>query len=414
MASFGAKLKHAWDAFTNTDDRTRDLFGYGGTAEAHPQDRRRYHRGYGKELTASIYNRIAIDAAQVDLRHVKLDEQGRYVDDIDSGLNECLQVRANLDQEARAFRHDVVQSMLEEGVIAIVPVKTTLNPNVTGGYDILDLRVGTIVGWAPQQVQVRLYNEKTGERQDLWLDKSFVAIATNPFYAVMNQPNSTLQRLLRKLRQLDAIDDQSSSGKLDLIIQLPYVIKSEAKRQQAEQRRRDIEVQLKGSQYGIAYTDGTEKVTQLNRPAENNLFKQVEYLEKRLFAELGLTEEIMNLTADEKTMLNYNNRTIEPILTAPVEAMRAKFLTKTARTQGQSVAFFRDPFKLVPLNDIAEIADKFTRNEIISSNEVRGFIGMRPSTDPKADELRNSNMPAPSEPATSSTSREEGDSQNGT
>jgi putative sterol carrier protein len=327
------------------------------------------------------------------MRHVRTDDQKRYLEDIDSGLNSCLTLEANIDQAARAFRQDIAMTLFDRGVAAIVPVDTSINPEQSGGFDILTLRVGEVVTWYPNHVRVSLYNIDTGAREEITLAKSAVAIVENPLYSVMNEPNSTLQRLLHKLNLLDVIDDQSASGKLDLIIQLPYVIKSEARRQQAEQRRKDIEFQLKGSQYGIAYTDGTEKITQLNRPAENNLMAQIEYLTGMLYGQLGLTEEVMNGTADEKAMLNYWNRTIEPILTAIVEAMRRSFLTKTARSQKQTVMYFRDPFRLVPIENIAEIADKFTRNEILTSNEIRQVVGIAPSKDPKADKLQNSNMP---------------------
>jgi hypothetical protein len=327
------------------------------------------------------------------MRHVRQDDQKRYLEDIDSGLNTCLTVEANIDQAARAFRQDIAMTLFDRGVAALVAVDTSINPEESGGYDILTLRVGEVVTWYPKHVRVSVYNESTGEREEVTIHKSAVAIIENPLYSVMNEPNSTLQRLLHKLNLLDSIDEQSASGKLDLIIQLPYVIKSEARRQQAEQRRADIEFQLKGSQYGIAYTDGTEKITQLNRPAENNLMAQVEYLTAMLYGQLGLTEEVMNGTADEKAMLNYWNRTIEPVLTAVVEGMRRTFLTKTARTQKQDVVFFRDPFRLVPIENIAEIADKFTRNEIMTSNEIRQVVGLAPHKDPKADKLVNSNMP---------------------
>jgi hypothetical protein len=346
-----------------------------------------------RSLVASIYTRLSVDIASIDMRHARTDDQKRYLEELDSGLNNCLTVEANLDQAATAFRQDIAMTLFERGCAAIVPVDTTLNPETNGGYEILTLRVGEIVTWYPYHVRINLYNEALGRREEVVLHKSAVAIVENPLYSVMNEPNSTLQRLLYKLNLLDVIDQQSASGKLDLIIQLPYVIKSEARRQQAQQRRDDIEFQLKGSQYGIAYTDGTEKVTQLNRPAENNLMSQVDYLVQMLYGQLGLTDEIMKGTADEKAMLNYWNRTVEPVLTAIVESMRRTFLTKTARTQRQTVLFFRDPFKLVPVENIAEIADKFTRNEIVTSNEIRQAIGMAPSKDPKADKLINSNMP---------------------
>ncbi|HKU52891.1 MAG TPA: phage portal protein, partial [Nitrospira sp.] len=331
---------------------------------------------------------MGIDVAALDIRHVRLDKDDRYEKDMDSGLNYCFKVKPNLDQGPRQFKQDAAMSMFDQGVIAIVPVDTTFDPNNSGSFDIKSLRIGRIVGWRPHKVRVEVYNENSGRREEVTLDKDFVAIAENPLYSVMNEPNSTLQRLIRKLNLLDAVDEQSSSGKLDMIIQLPYVIKSESRRKQAEQRRKDIEYQLKGSQYGIAYTDGTERITQLNRPAENNLLHQVEFLTKMLYSQLGLTESVMDGTADEKAMLNYYNRTIEPILESILEAMRRTFLTKTAQSQGQWILAFRDPFKLVPVTEIAEIADKFTRNEITSANEIRQAIGLKPSKDPKADELR--------------------------
>lgn len=414
MASLGSKLKHAWNAFVNDDveSRIRPYGEYGASYGRRP-DRIRLSSGGERSIIASVYTRLSIDVASIRIRHVRRDENERYIGDVKSGLNECLNVQANIDQGARAFRQDIAMMLFDEGVAAIVPVETSINPKVTAGYDIHELRVGRIVDWYPKHVRVSVYNDRIGRRQEVILPKDIVAIVENPLYSVMNEQNSTLQRLVRKLSLLDAVDEQSASGRLDLIIQLPYVIKSEARRQQAEQRRKDIEFQLKGSQYGIAYTDGTERVTQLNRPAENNLLKQVEFLTTMLYAQLGLTEEIMNGTADEKAMLNYYNRTIEPILDAIVEAMRRSFLTKTARTQNQSISYFRDPFKLVPIDGIAEIADKFTRNEILSANEIRSIIGIKPSDDPKADELKNSNMPAPSETGTSPIPTEEGDSQNG-
>jgi putative sterol carrier protein len=367
-----------------------EAVAYGGRP-----DRRRFTIPNERSIISSIYTRLTIDVASVGIRHVRLDDSDRYLEDVDSGLNNCLTLEANMDQAAQAFRQDIVMTLFDKGVAAIVPVDTTINPSQSGAFDIQTLRVGEIVAWMPQHVRVSLYNEQIGRREEIVLEKKFVAIVENPLYSVMNEPNSTLQRLIRKLNLLDAVDEQSSSGKLDIIIQLPYVIKSEARRQQAEQRRKDIEFQLKGSQYGIAYTDGTEKVTQLNRPAENNLLTQVQFLTEMLYGQLGLTEAVMNGTADEKAMLNYNNRTIEPILTAIVEAMKRTFLTKTARTQRQSIMYFKDPFKLVPINDIAEIADKFARNEILTSNELRQVIGFKPAKDPKADKLMNSNMPQP-------------------
>lgn len=412
------RLAHAWNAFTDrseADDFTAPggLFTEIASYGSRP-DRFSLRVTNERSIISSIYMRIAIDFAGVAIRHVRLDENERFSETINSGLNNCLRVEANVDQAGRMFRQDIVTMLFDKGVIAVVPVETSINPNNSGGYEINTLRVGEIVKWYPRHVRVNLYNDQTGRREEVTLSKSAVAIIENPLYAVMNEPNSTLQRLLRKLTLLDVVDEASSSGKLDLIIQLPYVVRSETKRLQAEQRRKDIEFQLKGSQYGIAYTDGTEKITQLNRPAENHLLKQVEYLMGMLYGQLGLTEEVMNGTAQEPVMLNYYNRTIEPLLDAVVEEFRRKFLTKTARTQLQSVEYYRDPFKFVPISQIAEIADKFTRNEIASSNEMRGAIGWKPSKDPKADELRNSNMPAPSEPATSvDVSNQEGDSPNG-
>lgn len=397
MSRVGTALMHAWNVFSNQDQkqRTQPYYGYGPTSGGYGSSpaRTRFRIPNERSIISSIYTRLSIDVASIDMRHVRLDDQKRYLEDIDSGLNNCLTVEANIDQAARAFRQDVAMTLFDHGVAAIVPVDTTISPEKSGGFDILTLRVGEIVTWYPHYVRVRLYNEDTAMREEITLEKSAVAIVENPLYWVMNEPNSTLQRLLYKLGLLDATDDRVASGKLDIIIQLPYVIKSEARRQQAEQRRADIEFQLKGSQYGIAYTDGTEKITQLNRPAENNLMTQVEFLTEMLYGQLGLTEDVMNGTADEKAMLNYWNRTIEPILTAMVEAMRRTFLTKTARTQRQTVAFFRDPFRLVPIENIAEIADKFTRNEIMTSNEMRQVVGMAPHPDPKADQLLNSNMP---------------------
>jgi hypothetical protein len=389
------RLKHAWNAFLNIENSFASESPNFGAAYSSRPDRPRMFISNERSIISSIYTRLGIDVAAVDIHHVRLDDQGRYLEDIDSGLNNCLTVEANIDQAARAFRQDAAMTLFDRGVIAIVPVDTSIDPSVSGGFDVQTVRVGHITQWYPQHVRINLYNEATGRREEVTLEKKFVAIVENPLYAVMNEPNSTLQRLIRKLNMLDAVDEQSSSGKLDMIIQLPYVIKSDARREQAEQRRKDLEHQLKGSQYGIAYTDGTEKVTQLNRPAENNLLTQIEYLTKMLYAQLGLTEEVMNGTADEKAMLNYINRTIEPVIEAIVEAMRRAFLTKTARTQKQSIMYFRDPFKLVPIADIAEIADKFTRNEIASSNEIRQVIGWKPSKDPNADQLRNSNMPQP-------------------
>jgi hypothetical protein len=389
------RLKHAWNAFQNQGvrERTAPYTEYYGASYGVRPDKVRLVVGNGKTIISSIYTRLAIDISTVDVRHVRVDKQRRYLEDIDSGLNQCLTVEANTDQAATQFRRDIAFTLFDRGVAAIVPVDTSLNPNLSGGFDIKTMRVGTVVTWYPRHVRVNLYNEETGVREDITLPKSAVAIVENPLYSVMNEPNSTLQRLLTKLAQLDAIDEQSSSGKLDIIIQLPYTIKSDARRQQAEQRRKDIEFQLSGNKYGVAYTDGTEKVTQLNRPAENNLMKQIEFLTDMLYGQLGLTPEVMNGTADEKQMNNYWARTIEPILDELVEAMRRSFLTKTARSQLQWILYFKDPFKLVPMSEIAEIADKFTRNEILASNEIRQYMGIPPSQDPKADQLINSNMP---------------------
>ena len=384
------RLQHAWNAFLNRDP-TRIYNDYGPASYYRP-DKFRPTFGNERSMVSSVYNRIALDVAYIDIFHAKLDEDGRYTEQIQSGLNECLTLSANIDQTGKAFLQDIVMSMMDEGVVAIVPVDTSLNPDKYGGYDILSMRTGKIKEWYPEHVKVELYNEKTGRKEDLVLPKNTIAIVENPLYAVMNEPNSTLQRLIRKLNLLDVIDEQSGSGKLDLIIQLPYVIKTPARKEQAEQRRKDIEMQLAGPKYGIAYTDGTEKITQLNRPVENNLMKQIEYLTSMLYSQLGLTQEIMNGSADEKTMLNYYNRTIEPIISAIVDEMKRKFLTKTARTRGQSIVYFRNPFKLVPVAELAEISDKLTRNEIASSNEIRQIIGWKPSDEPGADELRNKNL----------------------
>ena len=393
-ASFGSRLKHAWNAFLNRDPTItykQDI----GTSYYRRPDRPRLSRGNEKTIITSIYNRIALDVAAIDIQHVRLDANGRYIETIDSGLNNCLTLEANLDQTGRAFIQDAVMSMMDDGCVALVPVDTDINPAITDSYKILSIRVGKILEWYPAHVKVRVYNEKTGNKEDIIVPKKTVAIIENPLYAVMNEPNSTMKRLTRKLALLDFVDEQNSSGKLDMIIQLPYVIKSETRRQQAEERRKQIEDQLVGSKYGIAYTDGTERITQLNRPVENNLMAQIESLTKTLYSQLGINESVMDGTADEKTMLNYNNRTIEPIISAIVDEMKRKFLTKTARSQRQSIEFFRDPFRLVPVNDIAEIADKFTRNEIMTSNEIRQIIGMKPSNDPKADQLVNSNIAQP-------------------
>ena len=388
--SFGSRLKHAWNAFTNRDPTLKSIGP--GVGYSYRPDRPRFTRGNEKSLTTSVYNRIALDVAAIGIKHCKLDKNNRYIEDVNSGLNNCLNLEANIDQTGRSFIQDVVMSMLDEGCVAIVPVDTTFNPNNTNSYDIQTMRTAKIIEWKPTSVKVRIYNDRTGEKEELWVPKKTVAIIENPLYAVVNEPNSTMQRLVRKLNLLDIIDEQSGSGKLDLIIQLPYVIKTEARRAQAEQRRKDIEEQLSGSKYGIAFTDGTEHVTQLNRSLDNNLMKQIEYLTSMLYSQLGITQTILDGTADEKTMLNYYNRSIEPIVSAIVDELKRKFLTKTARSQGQSIVAFRDPFKLVPVNNIAEIADKFTRNEILTSNEIRQIIGMKPSDDPKADMLLNSNL----------------------
>nr|DAD57965.1 MAG TPA: portal protein [Caudoviricetes sp.] len=387
---FFNRLQHGWNAFVNNRDPTVEYNT--GSGYYYRPDRPRFTRGNERSIVTSVYNRIALDASAINIQHVRLDDNGRFSSVIESGLNNCLTLDANTDQTGRAFIQDVVMSMLDEGCVAIVPVDTTLDPAVTNSFDINTMRVGKIIEWRPQHVKVRLYNELTAKKEEVILPKKAVAIVENPLYAVMNEPNSTMQRLIHKLSLLDITDEQTASGKLDLIIQLPYVIKTEARRQQADNRRKDIEMQLAGSKYGIAYTDGTEKITQLNRSVENNLMKQIEYLTNSLYGQLGITQTILDGSADDKTMLNYYNRTIEPIVSAIVDEMKRKFLTKTARSQGQSILFFRDPFKLVPVNDIAEIADKFTRNEILTSNEVRQIIGIKPSNDPKADELRNSNI----------------------
>ena len=388
-----SRIKKAWNVFINNRDPTMTQPNT-GMGYVYRPDRVRFSRGNERSIVTSVYNRIAMDVASIAIKHCRIDKNGRYVEDIKSGLNDCLTVEANIDQTGRSFIQDVVMSMFDEGAVAIVPVDTSYDPKKAGSTDVLSMRTGKILEWYPAHVKVRVYNDRTGRKEDITLPKRSVAIIENPLYAVINEPNSTMQRLIRKLNILDAIDEQSGSGKLDLIIQLPYVIKSEARQQQAEKRRKDIEDQLKGP-YGIAYTDGTEKITQLNRPVENNLMKQIEYLMNQLYSQIGMTPSVLDGTADERAMLNYNNRTIEPIISAIVDAMKRNFLSKTARTQGQTIMFFRDHFKLVPVSNIADIADKFTRNEILSSNEVRQIIGMKPSDDPKADELRNANLNHP-------------------
>lgn len=385
------RMKHAFNAFMNRDPTAYYNRNLGSSYSIRP-DRPRLSRGNERSIITAIFNRIAMDVAAIDIMHCRLDENNRFIEKIDSGLNNCLNLEANIDQSGRAFIQDAVMSMLDEGVVALVPVDTDLNPASTDSYDILTMRTGKILEWYPSHVKVRLYNDRTGEKEDLMLAKRDVAIIENPLFAIVNEPNSTMQRLMRKLSLLDVTDEQTASGKLDLIIQLPYVVKSEARREQANQRRKDIEQQLAEGKYGIAYTDGTEKITQLNRSVENNLMKQVEYLTNMVYSQIGITQSVLDGTADEKTMLNYNNRTVEPIVSAIVDELKRKFLTKTARTQLQSISFFRDPFKLVPVNDIAEIADKFTRNEIMTSNEIRQIVGMKPSNDPKADQLINSNI----------------------
>lgn len=393
--TLGSRLKHAWNAFMSRAPTTN--YSEIGNGYYTRPDRVRFSRGNERSIVTSVYNRIAMDASAIDIRHCRLDDDDRFVEEIKSGLNDCLSLEANIDQTGRSFLQDVVMSMLDEGSVAIVPTDTTFDPKTTNSYDILSMRTGKILDWYPSHVKVRVYNEKTGKKEDLVLPKKTIGIIENPLYAVINEPNSTMQRLIRKLALLDVTDEQTASGKLDLIIQLPYVIKSEAKRQQAEERRKDIEMQLASSKYGIAYADGTEKIVQLNRSLENNLLKQVEYLTSMLFSQLGMTQSILDGTADDKTMLNYQNRTIEPIVSAIVDEMKRKFLTKTARSQKQSIMSFRDPFRLVPVNDIAEIADKFTRNEIMTSNEIRQIVGMKPSDNPKADQLINSNIRQPGE-----------------
>lgn len=387
--NLSTRLAHAWNAFTSRDPTQYIITGPGYSSRP---DRPRLSRGNEKSIATSIFNRIALDVSSVSIKHCRLDKNGRYVEDIDSGLNNCLTLEANKDQTGRAFIQDVVLSMLDEGCVALVPVETTIDPKSSNSYQIDSMRTGKITEWYPDMVRVRLYNDRTGEKEEILLPKSQVAIIENPLYAVVNEYNSTMQRLIRKLSLLDVTDEQTASGKLDLIIQLPYVIKTETRRAQVERRRKDIIEQLAGSQYGIAYTDGTEKITQLNRSLENNLLKQVEYLTNMVYSQLGITQSVLDGTADEKTMLNYTNRTVEPIISAIVDELKRKFLTKTARSQLQSIVYFRDPFRLVPVNDIAEIADKFTRNEIMTSNEIRQIVGMQPSKDPKADKLVNSNI----------------------
>ena len=393
--SLGSRFKKAWDAFQNRDPTYsyRDI----GPAYSIRQDRPRFTRGNERSIVTSVYNKVALDVASLDIQHIRADEDGRFLEVINSDLNNCLTLEANIDQTSDALIQDIVISMFDEGVVAVVPTLASKNIRYNDSFKIFEMRTAKILDWHPRHVRVRVYNDKLGRKEELILPKGSVAIIENPLYAIINEPNSTMQRLIRKLNLLDCIDEQSGAGKLDLIIQLPYIIKSEARRQQAENRRKDIEMQLAGSKYGIAYTDGTERITQLNRSVDNNLMKQIEYLTSMLYSQLGITQAILDGSADEKAMLNYYNRTVGPIASAIVDEMKRKFLTQTARSQGQSIEFFRDPFKLVPVDHIAEIADKFTRNEIMTSNEIRQKIGMRPSSDPKADRLENSNISHPDE-----------------
>ena len=392
--TLGSRLKHGWNAFKNNRDPTGYYAGVGVPSSYRP-DRPRLTRGNERSIITAIYNRLSLDIASMTIQHVQLDDNGRFTEAKKSPLNNCLTLEANIDQTSRAFIQDIALSMMDEGCVAIVPIDTSIDPKVSGSYEIETMRTGKIVDWYPRDVRVRVYNDNTGLKEDLLLPKKVVGIIENPFYVVMNESSSTMQRLIRKLTLLDAIDEQSGSGKLDLIIQLPYVVKNSIRKEQARARRDEIEQQLSGSKYGIAYTDGTERITQLNRPIENNLMKQIEYLTSMLYSQLGITQSVLDGTADEKTMLNYLNRTVEPFVSAIVNEMKRKFLTKTARSQGQTIMFYNDPFKLVPVSDIAEIADKFTRNEIMTSNEIRQVIGMKPADDPKADELRNSNIRQP-------------------
>lgn len=402
MAILTDRLVHAWNVFMNKDPTPR----YNERGSSYRPDRPRFTKSNTRSMVTAVYNRIAIDAAAIDIRHVRLDNNGRYIEDISSGLNDCLTVEANIDQSARAFRQDIVMSMFDEGCVAIVPVDTTVNPTISS-FDINSFRTAKVLEWYPDKVKVEVYNEKVGYKQEVVLPKRMVAIPENPLYSIMNEPNAIVQRINHKLNLLDAVDEQSSSGKLDLIIQLPYVIKTDARKKQAEERRKDIENQLTGSKYGIAYIDSTEHVTQLNRSLENNLMKQIEYLIDMFYSQLGITKGVMDGTADEKTMLNYYSRLIEPILSVIVDEMKRKFLTKTARTQKQSIVFFRDPFKLVPVNELAEITDKFTRNEVLTSNEIRQVIGIKPSDDPKADQLVNSNISQPNAEINSQEEKED-------
>lgn len=415
--TFGTRLRHAVNAFMNRDP-TSNYRNMGMSYTFRP-DRPRMSRGNERSIVTSIFNKIALDVAQIEIKHCQLDNAGRYSEDLTTGLNECLTLEANIDQTSRSFIHDVVMSMFDEGVVAVVPIDTMGNPRETTGFDVLSMRTGKILEWYPAHVKVRVYNDRTGQKEEIIFPKRIVGIIENPLYAVVNEPNSTVQRLIRKLNLLDVIDEQSGSGKLDMIIQLPYIIKTEKRREEAEKRRKEIEMQLSGSKYGIAYADGTERITQLNRPVENNLLKQIEYLTNMVYSQLGITQEILDGTANEQTMLNYYSRCIEPIVSAIVDEMKRKFLSKTARSQGKTILFFRDPFKLVPVNQLAEIADKMTRNEIMTSNEIRQEIGMKPSKDPKADQLINSNITQPKEvtqqlqKTTEEIPKEGGENQNG-
>ncbi len=391
--NFGFRIRKAWNAFMNRD---KSIVEYSNGSYYRP-DRIRLTRGNERSIITAVVNKVALDVASLDLCHCRLDDDGRFKEILNTSLNECLTIEANLDQSYRAFVQDIVMTMLDEGCVAVVPVDTATNPNESESFEIFSMRAGRIVNWYPSAVRVSLYNERRGIREEIVIPKRKAAIIENPLYAVMNEPNSTLQRLTRKLILLDTIDEQSGSGKLDLIIQLPYTIKSQARRDQANERRAEIERQLQGSKYGIAYTDGTEKITQLNRPVENNLMKQIEYLTSMLYSQLGISQEVLDGTADEKIMNNYYTRTIEPIINAIVDEMNRKFISKTARTQKQKILYFRDPFKLIPISQMADIADKFTRNEILSSNEIRQIVGRKPSNDPKADELWNSNISHPKE-----------------
>ena len=414
--TFVSRLKHGWNAFRNREPTVN--YADTGIGYSYRPDRPRLTRGNERSIITSVFNRIALDVASLDIQHCRLDKNGRFVETIDSKLNNCLTLSTNIDQTPRAFIQDLVISMFDDGCVAIVPVDTTFDPNITGGYEIETMRAGKVIEWYPEHVKVLVYNEKRGKKEELTLPKSYVGIVENPLFSVVNEPNSTVQRLMRKLNLLDVTDEQTASGKLDLIIQLPYTIKTDLKREQANKRRKEIEDQLVGSKYGIAYADGTERITQLNRPIENQLLTHIEFLKDTMYSQLGITQSIMDGTADDKTMLNYYNRTIEPIVSAIVDEMTRKFLTKTARSQKQTITFFRDPFKLVPINDIAEIADKFTRNEILTSNEIRQIIGMKPADDPKADQLVNSNISQPEdqqEPYEEMPEEyyEEGENQNG-